>query len=577
MKINRIASSGFLAVQNIEVDVRSPIVLFCGKNEAGKSSLRDGILQAFTGNNPRVNFKKNYTFLVNDQVLAGYTYVYYDGNQKAAITIPNGAHELIGTPLHSALPYVLDPALFARITPDERGKFLFDLGNLRSDGEEVKQKLLDRGCDAAKVEGIMPFLRSSFENAGKHADQQTKQARADWKAVTGENYGDKKADGWKATAPAVDATAKEKAAAELSKIEAELDSANQKLGSMQSEFNGATARNAEIVRLRAEHEKIERINTKLGKDRQEVAMWSVKVNDTRLLAQGSKPGAVSCACPSCGTELIFDGEKLIERGGDLQGDEEAAVNLPKYEETLAMLQKSVANGERDLAAATSAGERLAALEGENKAAPDEQALSTVKANIEVIKASRKEAKEALDRIEREIKLASEAEAKTKKATEHHAAVQAWDKIASALAPDGIPGEMLHAALDPINSRLAKSSIVTGWKSVVINPDMSISYDGRPYGLSSASAKWRANVMIAEAISHVSGIKFLMADEFDLLDPPSRIACMLWLLGLSRNGEIDSVLLFGTLKEKPAKLPAGVEAHWIDGGLISDQVKDEAAA
>jgi len=53
--------------------------------------------------------------------------------------------------------------------------------------------------------------------------------------------------------------------------------------------------------------------------------------------------------------------------------------------------------------------------------------------------------------------------------------------------------------------------------------------------------------------------------------------MLWLLGLSRNGEIDSVLLFGTLKEKPAKLPAGVEAHWIDGGLISDQVKDEAAA
>lgn len=579
MKINRIASSGFLAVKSIEADVRSPIVLFCGRNEAGKSSLRDGIYQAFTGENPRVRLKKEYKYLVNDTGTdpIGYTYVDYDSNQKACITLPNGTHEL-SAPLHSALPFVIDPALFAIITADERGKFLFYLGNLRSDGAEVKQKLIDRGCDAGKIETIMPFLRSSFENAGKHAEQQTKQARADWKAVTGETYGDKKAEDWKAPVPEIDATAKEKSAAELLKFDEALDSANQKLGSMQSEFNSSTARNTEIVRLRAEHEKIGRIKAKLGKDRQEVAIWSVKVNDTRLLAQGSKPGAVSCACPSCGTELIFDGEKLIERGGDLHGDEDAAVNLPKYEETLAMLQKSVANGERDLAAATAAGERLAVLEGENKSAPDEQALSAVKANIEVIRASRKEAKDTLDRIEREIKLASEAEAKTKKATEHHAAVQAWDKIASALAPDGIPGEMLHAALDPINSRLANSSAATGWKSVIINPDMSISYDGRPYGLSSASAKWRANVMISEAISHVSGIKFLMADEFDLLDLPSRSACLKWLMGLARSGEIDSVLLFGTLKEKPANLPSAVEAHWIENGVIAcEQIKADVAA
>ena len=576
MKINRISSSGFLAVKNIEVDVRSPIILFCGTNEAGKSSLRDGIFQAFTGDNPRVGLKKNYKFLVNDSgAHAGYTYVDYNGNQKAAITIPNGAHELTGQ-LHSALPYVLNPALFASITADERGKFLFDLGNLRSDGAEVKQKLLDRGCDAAKVEEIMPFLRSSFENAHKQAAEQTKQARADWKATTGEVYGDKKAEGWKAPVPAVDVAEKEKAEAELSRIDAELDAANQKLGALQAEFNGASARNAEIVRLRADHEKIDRIRTKLDKDRQEVEQWNKRVNDTRLLAQGSKPGAVSVSCPSCGTELVFDGEKLTERGGDLHGNEDAAVNLLKYEETLTMLKNAVANGERDLVSATVAGERLAVLEGENKSAPDEQALSTVKANIEVIKSTRKVAKDTLDRIDREIKLASEAEVKTKKAAEHHADVQAWDKIASALAPDGIPGEMLHAALDPINARLAQSAELTGWKSVAINADMSISYEDRPYGLSSVSAKWRANVMIAEAISHVSGIKFLMADEFDLLDLTSRGACLKWLVGLARNGEIDSVLLFGTLKEKPAKLPADVAAHWIqDGALIEQSV--EAAA
>lgn len=576
MKIKRIASSGFLAVKNIEVDVRSPIVLFCGTNEAGKSSLRDGIHQAFTGENPRVQLKKDYKFLVNDSgAHAGYTYVDYDGNQKAAITIPNGTHELTGS-LHSALPYVLNSALFASITPDERAKFLFDLGNLRSDGAEVKQKLLDRGCDAGKVDSIMPFLRSSFENAHKQATEQTKQARADWKATTGEVYGDKKAEGWKAPLPEVDTAAKEKAEVELLRIDAELDAANQKLGLLQAEFNNASARKAEIVRLRAEHEKIDRIRTKLDKDRQEVAMWMVKVDDMKWRASGSKPGAVSVACPSCGTELVFDGEKLIERGGDLHGNEDAATKLPEYEKALALVKTAVANGERDLVTATAAGERLAVLESENKAAPDEQALSVAKANIEVIKSTRKVAKDTLDKIDRELKMASEAEEKTKKAAGHRDNVQAWDKIASALAPDGIPGGMLHAALDPINARLAESATATGWKSVVINHDMSISYEGRPYGLSSVSAKWRANVMIAEAISHVAGIKFLMADEFDLLDLQSRSACLKWLIGLARSGEIDSVLLFGTLKEKPAKLPPEVAAHWLQDGIIVDKAMEAAA-
>lgn len=579
MRINRIASSGFLAVKNIEANVHSPIILFCGKNEAGKSSLRDGIFQAFMGENPRVKLKKNYKFLVHDNEGAGYTYIDYDGNQKAAITIPNGTHELTGQ-LHSALPYVLNPALFASISPDERGKFLFDLWKLRSDGAEVKQKLLDRGCDAKKVDEITPFLRSSFDNAHKQATEQLKQARADWKAVTEEVYGDKKAEVWKASNPIVDLDTAEKAltAAQktLAELDAELETANQQLGVLKKEAGSVIARNAEIVRLRTEHEKIDRIRKKLDLDRSEVEAWTKKVEETRLIAQGSKPGAVACACPSCGVELIFDGKELIERGGDLHGDEDVTVKLPEYENALKTLKTAVANGERDLISATIAGEKLAELEAENKDACDEAALKTLEARIENIKAAKTAAKETADIISNDIRKSKEADEKTAKAATHHANVKAWDKIASALAPDGIPGEMLHAALDPINTRLTQSSAATGWKSAFINPDMSIMFGGIPYEISSASAKWRANVMIAEAISHVSGIKFLMADEFDLLDLPSRGACLKWLVGLSRNGEIDSVLLFGTLKEKPAKLPADVEAHWIQDGVLIEQAVEAAA-
>lgn len=579
MKINKISSHGNVAVRNVEINVRAPIALICGSNRAGKTSLRNGIIHALTGKTDTVSLKKDWPLLINkhDNNLVGYTLVNFDDDKTACINLHNGVHEL-KTPLHPALPYVLNPALFGSITPDERRSFLFDLGNLRSDGAEVKQKLLDRGCDPAKVDQVLPFLRSSFDSAAKHAEENVKQARANWKAVTGEAYGDKKAEGWKAQQPpAIDGDAKEAAEAELSKIDAELDTANQKLGALQAEFNGASSRNAEIVRLRTEHEKVDRIRTKLDKDRQEVAAWLVKVNDTRLIAQGSKPGAVSCACPSCGTELIFDGEKLIERGGDLHGDEEAAVKLPEYEKTLEMMRKAVANGERDLVTAMAAGERIAVMGAENKTAPDEQALAALKANLDVIKVSRKEAKEALDTIERNIKISSEAEAKTKKAAEHHASLQAWDKIASSLAPDGIPSEMLGAALKPINDRIAASVAALYFPCKVhIRDDMTIMEgDGKLYSLSSKATRLLIDSMIAEAISHVSGIKTFMVDEFDLLDMQSRSNYLHWLIDLANNKAIDTVIIFGTLKQPP-KLPPEFSVHWLQDGVVAGHVVEVAA-
>lgn len=577
MRIKKIASHSTLVVKHAEIDVNSPVTLICGKNEAGKSSLRDGIYQAFTGENPRVPLKKEYKFLVNDASgdAVGYTYVDYDNGKKACITLPNGTHEL-SEQLHFALPFVLHPALFAGITPDERRVLLFDLGNLRSDGAEVKGKLLERGCDTSKVETILPFLRSSFDNAQKHAAEKTKEARASWKATTGEAYGDKKAADWKAPMPVVDVESKDKAAEDLTGIDREIEEANQNLGALQALQNGINQKAGEIARLKDLTSKEQRIREKLDHDRHQVEEWQTKIVETKKLALGSRPGAVACKCPECDADLIFTGNELISRTGDLHGDEDAAASLGKYENALSMFKNAVTNGERDLAAATVAREQLALLESEDKTASNPEAIESLQNKIALLKASRKQIQDALDQINKNLRIATEAEEKTKKAAEYHAAVQAWDLIASALAPDGIPGEMLSAALDPINARLAKNSTDTGWKQVVINDDMSISNDGRPYGLASVSAKWRINTMIAEAISHVSGIKFFMVDEFDLLDLPNRSAFLKWLIDLTSNHEIDSVLLFGTLKEKPAKLPAEITAYWIHDGIILNQTAEAAA-
>ena len=489
--------------------------------------------------------------------------------------MPNGAHE-IKQQIHSALPYVLNPALFSSATEDVRRGLIIEITGTKRDLPSIKKKMLERGCNEKKAESILPFLVSGFSNAQKQAIENTKDARSSWKTTTGEVYGDKKAVAWKAVKPEVDQSAVAVAQKALEDINTEFDEENKKLGSLETEFKNAGKNEAEKNGLRAKSGQIERIETKLSIDRKELALITVKVEDARRLAQGSTPNNIACKCPSCDSELFWNGKELVKRKGDLQGDEDAAVKLPELESALKLLKNSVENGERDLAAAKYAQVRLLELEKDPKDVISEERINQLKDKIDALRTKRKEAQDALDLINKNVKLANEADEKTKKAAGYHTDVQEWDAISSALAPDGIPGEILKTAITPINVRLEKTSTDTGWKQVVINDDMSISYGGKPYGLASQSAKWRANVMIAEAISHITELKFFMVDEFDLLDPKSRITCMKWLVGLAKNKEIETALVFGTLKELPEKLPPLTSAYWIQDGVIAQDAKAKAA-
>ena len=574
MRIEKISAKNMIAMRSAEIVTKEPVQLFCGTNEAGKSSLAEGIRHAFTGESTRVTLKKDYRHLISDGETIGYTFIEFDGGKQACITLQNGTHEL-KEPLHYAIQYVLNPALFTSITSEERGRMLFNLSNLRSDGSEVKEKLLSRGCNPEKVEAVMPMLRSSFDNAMKFAAEKTKEERASWKAVTGEAYGDKKADAWQAEKPAIEVRIKEEIESNLSGLDERIESSNQKLGAMNARITDDQKRIVERDNHKFSAERIDRIIAKLEADRKQVSEWEDKVEETRKLAMGSSPGNVACACPSCGTELIFNGKELIERGGDLHGDEDAAVNLPKYEETLSMLKKSVANGERDLASAKLSKEKLDELNKETFEPVTQDQITAIKDEIRVLRDRSSQTQKELDDFNKSMRLSSEAETKTKKAAAHHAHVKEWDLIAAALSPDGIPGEMLASALFPINKRLAESASQTGWKKVVITSDMSVMYGDKPFSLSSESAKWRANAMLAEAISYLSGIKMIMLDGFDVLSLEGRMQLIKWIATISTKSEIDTVLLFGTLKAMPSGLPSCIECHWIENGQISGAQKEAA--
>jgi hypothetical protein len=241
------------------------------------------------------------------------------------------------------------------------------------------------------------------------------------------------------------------------------------------------------------------------------------------------------------------------------------------------MERSVANDKRDLASAELAAARLGDLTQAVLDLPPTVRTESVEIRLEELKATRKQQAEALSEMFEANKAAHAADEKTKQAGEAHAAVLAWSAIADALAPDGIPGEMLVEALEPINERLSHSANEAQWIRVGIERDMSITAgnDARPYALLSESEKWRVDAMIAEAVAHLSGLRVLLLDRFDVLDLQGREDLLYWLDDLAAAGTIETALLFGTLKALPAGLPETIGAVWVSNGMAGQTLKEAA--
>lgn len=163
--------------------------------------------------------------------------------------------------------------------------------------------------------------------------------------------------------------------------------------------------------------------------------------------------------------------------------------------------------------------------------------------------------------------AQNAEAITAKAKQLHTDAVQWKEIADQYGPDGIPAELLGDALKPMNKRLRDSATATEWPQVSIQPDMSVLVDGRMYGLESESGRYRADMMLAEAISHLSGEGFLMFDRVDMLTPAGRAELVKWLNNLAMAEEINTAICLMAIKDCPKGLPANWAVHWIKNGEL----------
>lgn len=600
MKIASIHISHFLGAQAVDVRTHAAVQLFCGPNGAGKSSVRDAVALALTADLGRVSLKKEAAALIRDGAdLAVCEITDSDGDvYSVSINRSGKIHDSrSGKATDPVLPYVLDAQRMARLEPKERQSFLFGLMDLKTDGPAIVARLLKRELDAKCVERITPLLRSGFDAAHKEARAKATENKGAWRAVSGETYGSEKAKTWRAHVPAYDAGAAVSLATELKHNDVAAEQWQRQIGALQAEEQRRQTIRAKLPALQEAAAKLGRVEAKLAHDT-DALKDAAQALATAKAAAGAGPrvglvhdlagaldGMVAKATKQNWNDNYPDQlqrafEALdayeTEHGkvGATTGDPQALARLPELVRGHALMLSAVDNDRRDMQTANQAHTEAKAIADELNEVFDAAALADARTQADAIKAQRAEIVRKADALKSIKALVDAADAKTKQAAAAHAAVVAWDALADALAPDGIPGEILAEALGPINERLAQSAVDTDWATPVIAADMAITAGGREYRLLSESEKWRVDAMLAEAVAYLSGAKLLVLDRLDVLDLRGRQELLAWLDTLADTGEIATALIFGTLKALPGGLPDTISAHWLDAGTLG-QLKEAA--
>lgn len=563
MKLISVSVSNVLGARDVNVPILTPVTMFVGPNGNGKTSILEAVRMAITGQPARgVNLKKNYSQLITEGATAGSATVEADGGELwMMLPTGKGAHATE----NAALPYVLDATRLASLSDKDRKTFLFGLLGLKITSDVVKDRMKKRGLDMAKAERVVPLLRAGFDEASKHAAEQATQAKGAWKAVTNEQWGSEKAEGWTAAVPEFNQAELDALLSSAQDTDKALAEANQNLGALQAQSKQSGDMAARRASLEESAAKISRIEKKLTVDEAE----HVELQNRLATLRASLATQEAMACPECNSLLVLrDGALVHVDPRDAKGDDHDLARIPALEHAIDLGNKAIANDRRDLAAAQAAKIELEAMDKAAKAPIKESDIMAAREQAQALKADRDDLTKQIDALNAAKRAADSAAENTKKAASHHADIMSWLAIADALSANGIPGEMLAEALGPLNARLMQSAEDTGWPKVQVGTDMTITYGGRLHQLLSKSEKWRADAMLTEAVSHLSGLKFFMLDEFDILDLPGRGQALAWLDTLAINDEINTVLVGATLKSAQANWAASTSAYWVQAGICT---------
>lgn len=572
MKLNTIEISNVIGIGRADLDMSKAVMVVSADNAQGKSSIADAISMAFVGKPCRVNAKKDLGQLLHNGAEKGRVSIKFgDEDEGAEFRLPKGDHHVSEFAGADFMPFVLDPQMFARLSDDDRRTFLFKLTNCKASAKVVSEKLVARGIIQDIIDEILPLMRGGFPAASKEAYARATQAKGQWRGVTGGNWGAVVAEGWKAPKPEGEVPAAkhlEELLAKVGKHQADLENGIKFIGQQEEALKASAGKAERIAALTETAGLMKRRETKLKTDQAELDVWEEKYPALKKTLDDLNAAGVPVKCPCCDEELSIVGGTLQKFAGlkaDTKATSDAALAVTKAKAAIDLLKSAIVHDQAAIAESKAAAEEVERLNADGGTKVDQAKLERARDAVDELRNLIASLRSDFNAKQEARAQAAKVDEITAKATAAHEQVKAWNAAGDALAPDGIPGELLADALAPVNQSIGVLSGMCGWNKAVVEGDMSITYGGRLYGLCSESEKWRADALIALAIAQISGLRMVLLDRFDVLDSASRQRLLGMLLKLDQLGAMDSMIICGTMKQ-PMPPHASYSSVWISGGI-----------
>ncbi|TSA08025.1 MAG: hypothetical protein D4R73_09215 [Deltaproteobacteria bacterium] len=601
MKISALSIRNFLALESLDMGLSgAPIHIIAGINESGKSSVRDAVQWALTGQARGLKTHEAQAAFIKDGAKAAeVTITWGDKEVTSRKKTPKTPASVTGpVPDDQVMMSILaDPLTFLSMPDDERRRILFRvIPGLQPRRDEIRARLIVslKGFTGA----LTPQMDSDILNLANIGEQKGFKD-AETEAITRRRIAKRTRDDAQMEEPETQATIggvlrilpdiqTADVEAGLSVLTVERDKLQQKRGKVEAQADKLPELEKELAALEAnpaeapDPGEVEKYGKALEINRGILERLQEKVAG---MTAGQDPKAFPDICP------VYSVECPSSRKVAVKGTKPQDVDPAVLKKTMADLQeqeKEVGLIETDLKVAQDAQAAYDNYYKQGQALADkiaklkeqqEQIQDTAVIDVQLIAMDVRMAigYELLDAVRNFWRKKEAAEAAVAKIAEAEKEITLYDALAKALAPDGIPSQLIAEALGPFNERLhfASSYLFPEHESypLTLTKDLEVQRDIL-YPCLSKSARYRAGICFQYVLATLAGARLLMIDEADILDPVNRAQLIDFLLAVRQD--FDTVLVFATSDHAdPSPVPE-IRVWWLENGHI-EQVNEKKAA
>ncbi len=582
----------FMGITDAEIDLTAPLNIFSGTNEAGKSSIRDALLWGFTGSARGLRTHNEQASLIKEGAKVAEVTVYLsDGHAFTRRKTAKTAAQVMGdVPEIGLSPAILfDPYTFLAMEESARRELLFKvIPGLHPTEQNVYERLIrwpaveaipyESTMEVSPNDIIKPIAKMAASHGFHGAEKECVAKRREAKRVRDEYKG--------ATEPektlTIDGQTYDIPTLNLSAIEATLKELSKEKDDLLRQKGAGEARAKRLERVQNQLANL--IIPPVPDPNELIALQAKQGDCAASLAQVEREikqlesqlrpwEEFPAICPAITQQIPCPkaGERIGQDPPDAGILEAFHQNRTGLYSAAGKIEREIENYRGQFNEHWLAKDKEADLALELEALKDAPE-ATIDLDAEIATRQRRiDRGTAFDRAVHDYDLAlgryQDTLAKLAAAEQE---VIIYDALAKALAPDGIPSQMIAEALDGINELLedAAGYFFPG-RYLHLTGDLGIVLQNSPYITLSKSAKYRVGVAFQFALARLTGARILLIDEADILDDDRRGDLIKFLL--AKVSDFNQIMVFMTTAEPPKFSMGGgnLQTWWLENGTVTE--------